>query len=259
MENRSCSHFTSRLVYHLAKENAINERHQKRQMPANWKAAKQMAGRVANCFTYLHAKWEQWMWARCAKNVQSNSFLLGLKSNWSIFVLKGQSGKMQPQFYINLVWVKQNPLAFYCLERSIMLLHGALWSQSIIVPISFYFVHFDTWIASCAIPFPQRSTLLARLCLVFIAESTECHRIDSVCFQIAEKFSLMNLGSTCTKCNQPDNNKKKKPKKEKELSTFSANHEGPQKRWGRKQSQIASNHKFNKFEKQLITDWQVFI
>jgi len=48
--------------------------------------------------------------------------------------------------------------------------------------------------------------------------------------------------------------KKKKPKKEKELSTFSANHEGPQKRWGRKQSQIASNHKFNKFEKQLITD-----
>jgi len=52
---------------------------------------------------------------------------------------------------------------------------------------------------------------------------------------------------------QPTGQQKKK-KKEKELSTFSANHEGPQKRWGRKQSQIASNHKFNKFEKQLITD-----
>lgn len=27
--------------------------------PAKWKAGKQMAGRVANCFTYLHAKWER--------------------------------------------------------------------------------------------------------------------------------------------------------------------------------------------------------
>jgi len=26
-----------------------------------------MAGRVANCFTYLHAKWERWMWARCGQ------------------------------------------------------------------------------------------------------------------------------------------------------------------------------------------------
>jgi len=40
----------------------------------------------------------------------------------------------------------------------------------------------------------------------------------------------------------------------KTMPAFSANHEGPQKRWRRKQSQIASNRKFNKFEKQLITD-----
>jgi len=47
--NRSCSHFASRLVYHLAKENAINERHQNgkslrnERQPNKWLAEWQIA------------------------------------------------------------------------------------------------------------------------------------------------------------------------------------------------------------------------